>query len=97
MNHRTSYFIAWSVAALMVAMAGCDDDSSGPGTDTVAPTVSSTNPANGATGVAVITASFSEAMNASTITTTTFAVRGPGATPVLGAVTYSAASGHAAR
>jgi len=55
--------------------------------------VSSTNPLNGATGVAIITASFSEAMNASTITTATFAVSGPGVTPVVGTVAYNASSG----
>ena len=44
-----------------------DNGPTGPGPDISAPTVSSTNPANGATGVAVITASFSEAMTASTI------------------------------
>jgi hypothetical protein len=46
------------------------------------PTVVSVTPANGETGVcslAVITATFSEAMNASTINTTTFAVT-PGVT-----------------
>jgi hypothetical protein len=50
----------------------------------------STNPVNGATGVAIITASFSEAMNASTITPTTFVLKGPGATAVLGTVAYNA-------
>jgi hypothetical protein len=56
------------------------------------PTVVSTVPANGATLVAVnttISATFSEAMNAATITGATFKVAGPGATPVAGAVTYS--------
>jgi Ice-binding-like/Bacterial Ig-like domain len=56
------------------------------------PTVVSIVPANGATAVAVntpISATFSEAMNAATITSTTFAVTGPGTTPVAGAVTYS--------
>ena len=56
------------------------------------PTVVSTVPANGATAVAVnttITATFSEAMNAATITGTTFKVTGPGVTPVAGAVTYA--------
>jgi hypothetical protein len=77
---------------LLFATAGCDDDPVSPPPDTVAPTVSSTNPANGATGVAVITASFSEAMNASTITTTSFTVTGPGATPVTGAVAYTAST-----
>jgi hypothetical protein len=52
--------------------------------------VNSTNPANGATGVAVITASFSEAMTASSITTTTFTVTGPGGIPVTATVAYDA-------
>ncbi len=93
MCRRPSCFAAWSLAVLVVAMAGCgSDDPAGPPRDTVAPIVSSTNPVNGATGVAVITASFSEAMNASTLTTTTFAVRGPGATAVTGTVTYNAST-----
>ena len=56
------------------------------------PTVVSTVPANGATGVAVTTlvsATFSGPMNPATITGTTFTVTGPGATPVAGAVTYT--------
>ena len=55
-----------------------------------APTVSSTSPSNGATGVAInstITATFSEAMQASTITTDTFTVGG-----VAGTVTYDSGS-----
>jgi len=50
-----------------------------------APRVTSTAPANGATGVATntqITATFSEAMNPSTITTATFSLRYQGYTPV---------------
>jgi hypothetical protein len=94
MNHRTRYFAAWPLAVLLFASAGCgsDDDPVAPPADTVAPTVSSTNPANGATGVAVITATFSEAMNASTISTSTFAVSGPGVTPVVGTVSYNAST-----
>lgn len=94
-DRRTSYFAAWPLAVLLVAMAGCGSSSNNPTepvVDTVAPTVSSTNPLNGATGVALITASFSEAMNASTITTATFTVSGPGATPVTGTVAYSAST-----
>jgi hypothetical protein len=48
-----------------------------PAVDTTAPTVASTNPADVATGVCVnqtVNATFSEAMNASTITTATFSV-----------------------
>ena len=60
--------------------------------DTTAPTVTSTGPVNGATGQPnnrAATAIFSEVMNASTITGTTFTLTGPGATPVAGVVTYS--------
>ena len=50
-----------------------------------------TDPANGDTDVAInkkIAATFSEAMDPLTITTATFTLTGPGATPVSGAVTY---------
>jgi hypothetical protein len=56
--------------------------------DTAAPTVSSTSPVSGATGVpltAVVTATFSEAMDASTITTGSFTIAG-----VSGSVSYNA-------
>jgi O-glycosyl hydrolase len=59
------------------------------------PTVTSTVPANGATNVNVgnvVTASFSQPMNASTITPSTFTLTGPGNTTVTGAVTYSSGS-----
>jgi len=89
-----SLFAVWPLVASLLVMAGCGKDSpTEPTGDTLAPTVSSTNPLNGATGVAVITASFSEPMNASTITTSTFSLSGPGATPVLGAVAYNASTG----
>jgi len=59
--------------------------------DTAAPTVSSTSPTSGATGVAlteVVTATFSEAMDASTITTGSFTLK-IGSTPVSGSVSYN--------
>jgi hypothetical protein len=59
--------------------------------DTTAPTVSSTVPANAATGVAIgghIAGVFSEAMDPSTITTATFTLK-QGATPVAGTVSYT--------
>ncbi len=59
--------------------------------DTTAPTVSSTNPASAATGVALnqkIAATFSKAMDSSTITTTTFTLK-QGTTAVAGTVTYA--------
>jgi methionine-rich copper-binding protein CopC len=67
----------------------------GTSADTTAPTVISTNPADAATGVAInrrINAAFSEALDPLTITTATFALRGPGITPVLGTVAYDVAS-----
>lgn len=57
------------------------------------PTVASVSPSAGSTGVAAntaITATFSEAMNASTINSSTFAIAGPGGAAVGGTVTYSA-------
>jgi hypothetical protein len=60
--------------------------------DTTPPTVMAVSPGNSATGVAVtttVTATFSEAMDASSINTTTFLLDSVGNTPVSGAVTYS--------
>ncbi len=60
--------------------------------DTIAPTVITTVPADGALSVAAnrgLNITFSEAMKASTVTGATFTVTGPGATSVAGAVSYS--------
>src|ERR1700680_165620 len=65
-------------------------------TDTTAPTVSSTVPVNTATAVPIngkITVTFSEGMDSTTLTATTFKVTGPGATPVTGTVTYAGNAG----
>ncbi|MCU1243837.1 MAG: hypothetical protein JWO71_4563, partial [Candidatus Acidoferrum typicum] len=64
-------------------------------TNASAPTILSTIPANGATAAPInqkVSATFSTAMNAATISGTTFTVTGPGATAVAGAVTYAAGS-----
>jgi ketosteroid isomerase-like protein len=56
------------------------------------PIVLSTVPTNGATSVAVntlVSATFSEPMNGLTFTNATFTLKGPGATPVAGAVTFA--------
>jgi hypothetical protein len=76
------------VIALSVFAAGCGREQSG----FVAPFVVSTIPANLATGVPVtqvVTATFSETMNASTINTATFTVSPPSGAAIAGAVTYS--------
>lgn len=65
----------------------------GTAANTTAPTLVSTFPVSGATGVALnqaISGTFSEAMNPLTISTSTFMVTGPGSTPVLGTVSYDA-------
>ena len=77
---------------LVMIMAGCDDrvGVTTPPVITI-PTVSSTNPANAATGVAFnskVTATFSEAMNSSTITTATFTLM-QGTSFVSGTVSYT--------
>jgi hypothetical protein len=66
---------------------------SGAGTDSTAPAVSSTNPADGATAVALnsnVTAHFSEALDPATVNTTNFTLT-HGATPVAGAATSAGA------
>jgi WD40 repeat protein len=63
--------------------------------DTTAPTVSSTTPSNGVTNVALtstMTATFSEAMDPATISTSTFELRNPANTLVTATVSYDAAS-----
>src|SRR3989442_1119612 len=63
--------------------------------DTTPPTVTSVAPANGATGVGTATsatATFSEGMNASTITTSTFVLRNPSNAVVASAVSYNAST-----
>jgi len=89
MRFRTSW---WLVAVL--ALAGCGGSGGGNTPPLSAPTVTAAKPTNGATGVATnasVTATFSTAMNASTISGTTFTLNGPGGA-VAGNVTYSTGS-----
>ncbi len=74
---------------LLIFVGGCGKET----VNTVAPAVVSTVPAAGATGVPisqVVSATFSEAMNPATITTSTFLLTGPGTTAVTGTVAYTA-------
>ena len=60
--------------------------------DTTSPTVNATTPSNNATNVstsASLASTFSEPMNASTISTSTFTLRDSGNNPVTGAVFYN--------
>jgi len=66
-----------------------------PVADTTAPTVTATSPAAGATGIsrtANITATFSEPMQAASITASSFELRGPTGTLIPAVVTYNATS-----
>ncbi|MGB0075500.1 MAG: Ig-like domain-containing protein [Terracidiphilus sp.] len=86
-------------SGLMVA--GCGGGNSGSGTGTTppptAPTVMATTPASGATGVTVtsmVTATFSQAMNAATISSSTFTLA-TASGAVTGTVAYSSATNSA--
>ena len=84
----------FTLASVAVLAAACSSDTStgpGPVADTSAPTVTTTTPASAATGTprnASITATFSEAMAAATITAATFELKN-GASSVTGVVTYT--------
>jgi hypothetical protein len=95
MHLRNSSLAVLGLALILTVSAGCSKDDSSPtspGGDVTAPTVSSTNPINGATGVAVITATFNEVMTSSTITASTFTMTGPGAAVVPGTVSYNSST-----
>lgn len=92
---QTFKTMMWCLAVpLAVLMSGCNpDDDHGPAAgarDTAPPSVVSTIPTAGATGVALnrnLTATFNEAMDATTITIATFTLT-QGGTTVPGVVTY---------
>ena len=72
-----------------------DTGAGGGGGDTTPPTVASTTPAAGATGIGVnanVTATFSEPMGATSITTTTVQLKDPTGAVVAAAVTYDPAT-----
>jgi hypothetical protein len=76
---------------LVVSLSGCGKETVGVNP----PAILSTSPINGAVGVPVtqiVTATFSEGMNPSTITTSTFSLSGPGGTTIAGSVSYAASS-----
>ena len=92
---RFSKLSMWLVVITMMALiGGCAIwDREGPldPTDSVAPEINSTTPADAAIDVAInsnMTATFSEAMDPTTINALTFTLEGPGTTAVAGAVTY---------
>src|ERR1700682_698766 len=90
----------WILAFLLaVAVIGCGDpdkNAGKPGDPLTPPTVTFVTPADGSTlvcpNVAVVTATFSKAMNPATLTTSTFTLAGPGGTSIAGSVSYDAAT-----
>lgn len=91
-SHRTFRTVLVSATCLVVlGIAGCGDDDKPNNNDRTPPTVTSVSPADGATLVDLytnITAEFSEDMDSTTISGTTFTLM-QGTTPVSGTVTYS--------
>src|SRR5512135_420707 len=96
MNHEKQKFVQGVLFTIVLLLSACgggggNSTASSIAPDMTPPTVSITTPASSATGVAVnsaITATFSEAMTASTITASTFTLSGG----VGGTVTYDAAN-----
>jgi Ice-binding-like/Bacterial Ig-like domain len=91
MSHTTVRTILVAACFVTFLTAGCGREQ----TNVAGPTIIATTPTNGALSVPItqaITATFSEAMNATTINTSTFTLNGPGGASVAGAVTYSGAT-----
>ena len=85
-------FNKWFILLLLVGFAaGCKKVTEEPGIPGVCPVVSSTNPVDTASGVSLnktIDAIFNEAMNPTTINSSTFTIT-KGTTPIAGVITYS--------
>lgn len=85
--------IACFLLSISLLAAGCGGSSAGTTTPPpTAPSVTSVTPASGGSGAAVSTvptATFSEAMSATTISASTFTVSGPGGAAVSGSVSYN--------
>jgi hypothetical protein len=94
MQKHNSYKIWFAALLLVLITTGCKDLDKNSGTPGLnLPTVVSVGPSNGSTaacGTPVVNATFSEAMDASTINATTFMLTGPNGATVSGQVSYSA-------
>jgi alpha-tubulin suppressor-like RCC1 family protein len=93
-RYARSILSAALCALLTSALAGCADG--GNGGDATAPTVSYVSPADGSTDVSVniqVSATFSEEMDPSSITASTFSLADQGGGPVSGTVGYVGAAG----
>jgi hypothetical protein len=95
-------YLAWFAVVLSTLLAGCggggdggrDPILGGGGTAILVPAVSAVTPLSNATGVpvntSVITATFNKAMDASTISASTFTLACPSGTAITGTVSYMA-------
>jgi hypothetical protein len=94
MNKLKHYFLMWSLPLLLlvITMAGCEDRAGLITSPTLSiPTVSATNPLNASTGMPFnqkISATFSELMDSTTITTASFTLM-QGTSFVSGTVSYT--------
>jgi hypothetical protein len=94
MNELKHYFLMWSLPLLLlvIMVAGCEDRAGLITSPTLTtPTVSATNPVNASTGMPFnqkISATFSELMDSTTITTASFTLM-QGTTFVAGTVSYT--------
>ena len=94
---RSRFGVIALTAGLVLSGCGGGGGGSSSGTNPppTAPTVTSVTPANGATAVPVnsaVTAKFSQAMNAATLTSSTFTLTAQGGSAVSGSVSYNATS-----
>jgi hypothetical protein len=93
MRGYKNHTVCCAALLLLILSPGCCNPGINP--DLSAPTVISVAPLSAAPGVCpgtIVTATFSMAMNPTTIDGTTFTLTGPGTTPVAGVVTYSTSS-----
>lgn len=92
MQRKTTHAIVPIQAIALIVFAACSGHGGNVVTGTVAPSVQSNTPVSHSTGVpinALVSARFSEAMDSSTLTETTFMLlSGPALTPVVGTVIY---------
>jgi hypothetical protein len=99
MRRYSAHTICFMSFLLLLVATGCSDPDKGGGNPSLTPpTVMSVAPPSGASGACpntIVTAAFSEAMNPSTIDSSTFTLTGPGTTPVSGQVTYDPTSNSA--
>jgi hypothetical protein len=100
MYRQSKNRILFTAFLLLIFTIGCGDpdkqNAAAAGSPGTPPTVTSVTPVNGNVGVcpntAIISATFSKAMNPATITSSSFTVTAPGGAGVAGAVTYVAST-----